>query len=206
MKRYILGFAALLLLHAAHIEGAVVVDPDAFPAGTAINTAFPGVRLGAGGTTPEDAYVFSVTPSPHGASTGTRVFGWHRGSTYGEEWQATRADLFVHLTLPANFVSVDFAPAFTDYDRGWLQAYDSSGSLLDEVIVAGGTKGSYQTMSISRPSFDISRVTMHGYYYESVLLDNFQYNPVPEPSSVILWALLVPFGVAIGWRRKKRGT
>ena len=67
--------------------GTIVIDPDAFPSGTILNNAFPGVTLSAhdlpvGAVLPNDQ-VLSVT-SPF-VTTGTRAFGHQPGpdATWG---------------------------------------------------------------------------------------------------------------------------
>ena len=143
------------------------VEPDAYDVGTLINNINPAVTLSAVGGSSSDVY--TGIPSGGYASTGTTAFtrngpfGWGSGVRL-------RAD----FATPVNFVSID---AISDdaLDVGLLEAYDADGNLLASYTTGNLAAGDSETMSISRPTSDISYVVARGAGAEILNLDNLQF-------------------------------
>lgn len=179
---------ALLLCGADAAKAVIVVEPDAFPAGTNISNAFDGVTLSALGSTPVTSSVFSLTCTF--SSTGTQVFG-HDGR-WDIYWglvssSSFDASLRADFDSPANFVSIDFIPN-DGYDPGVLQAFNSMGVLLETVTTPGTSGvGSVETATISRATPDIAYVIASAPQGTDVHLDHVVF--VPEPGTVLLLGL-----------------
>lgn len=141
-------------------------DPDDYPAGTDISAACPGVTLRTTGGGP----VYSVTSLS--ATTGSRVFGDmpSGGSTSWCDGAPLRAD----FATPVNTVSID-AIAELAFARGFLEAYNSTGSLIarDETPPLG--IGSADTLTIALPTADIAYILTSGFNGTCVHLDHLQY-------------------------------
>lgn len=174
----------------ASADLAVVVDPDAFAAGTDISNAFAGVSLSAvgpgwDGTTSSN--VLSIDPTNNfKASTGDLVFG-HDGSLppyWREEGLLQlRADFAVISTdVQIDFISDD------SRDYGRLLAYDAGGTLVDSADTLQMTApDQVKTLMVSG---DIAYVIAGGIDGQSAVgLDNLQFNPVPVPGAVLLGIL-----------------
>jgi len=184
-------------------EALTIVDPDAFAAGTDISGAFAGVTLSASGAG-VDGKVFSRTNTTF-ASTGTRDFGNSDGGfesplkfdIWGNGPGITfRADFDV-LT---DFVSIDVIPD-NGFDPATLSAFDAGGTLLAS-FTTSGTSGSTvpEIASITRVTADIAFITVFD-SSNNYHLDNLQFNPIPEPGTILLLGSVLAGLVA--WRMKK---
>jgi hypothetical protein len=165
----------------------IVVEPDAFPAGTDISHAYPGVTLSA--ATGADPRVFSFTPTLASASTLSRVFG--HLAPFEEQWgDGAINDLRADLAVPGISVQVDII-ANDSIDVGTLKAFNSSNVLLDSKTSPSIALGRVATLTITRPSADIAYIIATGTDLETVNLDNLRFN-VPEPTAAALAALILP--------------
>jgi hypothetical protein len=192
MSSYRLGVVAILFLMLAGsaASGALVtVDADAFPAGTVLNNAFPGVTLSALGDPGvlSNANVFSMTDAQ--ATTGSRVFGdtsisptlWGNGS-----FSYLRAD----FASGASLVSLDFAANDPSDNNPYLKAYNSANVLVASASAGLVSLGSPVTLTVSAPNIayilaswdDLRRI-------DNGVLDNLKYDasPIPEPISLLIW-------------------
>ena len=202
LMRQLVGLTLALSTSIAHAI-LITVDPDDFTDGTDISNAYSGITLSAidGGSnvilTPS---IFSQSSSL--ASTGTQVFG-HDG-VFTQTWaNGLVGDLRIDFIQATDFVSLDII-ANNGFDPGFLQAYDSSGTLLDSFTTQGDLgSGTPETAIISTASANIAYVIASGLSGNDVALDNLTYNSatVPEPTVLALLSFgLLGIGIA---RRKK---
>ena len=63
-----------------------------------------------------------------------------------------------------------------DYDPGFLKAYDAAGDLLQDVETAAPPFPGCLTMTVSRPSADISYIVAGGQAGQDILLDHLVVN------------------------------
>jgi len=190
-KRLMALFTGLALTLFTSMANAILitVDPDDFTDGTDISNAFSGITLSAivgGFNVITTTSVFSQASSL--ASTGTQVFG-HDG-VFVETWaEGLVADLRIDFIQATDFVSLDII-ANNGFDPGFLQAYDSSGILLDSFTTLGNLgSGTPETATVSTSSANIAYIIASGTSGNDVALDNLTYNsaaPVPEPSIIML--------------------
>jgi hypothetical protein len=193
-----------------HADALVVADPDAFPAGTNISQAFPGAvlsQVGAGWDgMPGGAQIFAVNPSiqptePFRASTGSLAFG--TDDVYPHLFmQSAPLSMRVDFASPTNYVAIDVIGNDSS-DMGQLLAFNSLGTQIGSYT--SGTVGTsqFETMSVTRPVWDIAYVLASGYSGESAGLDHLQYNVVPEPSTFILLSMGAIGLLAFAWRRRR---
>ena len=180
----------------------ITVDPDAFPIGTVLNDAYPGVTL----TAPGDSNVLPnsnvLALASQWVSTGSNAFGNsepRRGDAWGNEnFDYLRAD----FAMGALTVSLDFISNDDSGDQNAvLKAFDSLGVLVDMDITDLVPGGEFVTLTVSAPY--IARV--HAEWdninrIENGALDCLTYEPVPEPATV---ALLGLGSLVLLHRRKK---
>lgn len=151
MKKLALNVVVgMIMLGSVAVHAQVVVDPDAFPAGTVLNNAYPGVTLSAmGPAVPNDEVLALVSGS---ASTGSLVFGNNEPgneNSWGDGgWDYLRAD----FAAEAIWVELDFASNDAGGDNNAeLIAYDSWGFEIDRdgpYFVPGGT---FLTLTVNGP-------------------------------------------------------
>lgn len=203
-KRLMSQFVGLSLALSTSIAHAILitVDPDDFIDRTNISNAYSGITLSAidgGYNVIATSSVFSQTSFL--ASTGTQVFG-HDGVSV-EAWaNGLVGDLRIDFIQATDFVSIDII-ANDGFDPGFLQAYNSAGTLLDSFTTQGNLgSGIPETAIISTTSANISYVIASGASGNDVVLDNLTYNSatVPEPATLAL----LSFGLlGIGIARRK---
>lgn len=206
MGEKIMGKASLLFvflcacIYQAHAE-TVIVEPDDFPIGTDIRTAFPGVTLSVTETgigpnptqTTKPVLVldgFDAFVNRNLATTGTSVFGQPANASLpnktGQHWdEVTYGLLRADFASPTSFVQIDLI--FGDDGIGALWAFDSSGNLLESVQAQGDGRGAsspfcppfcdeFVTVSITRGSADIAYIIAGGVGAEGHFLDNLQFS------------------------------
>ena len=152
------GRAAVL----GHIgPGSATVEPDDYFAGTALTNVVPGVTLTVeGDSNPVTAQVAPLS------STGTQTFG------DGPDWYWwSGASLRADFATPVASVSIDLVPYYTYYQQGFLQAYDSSGHLLQDVEATAPYPGFY-TMTVSSSSNDIAYILAGAQSNQYIMLDH----------------------------------
>jgi hypothetical protein len=182
----------------------VVVDPDAFSAGTDISNAFAGVSLsgvGSGwdGTTPSN--VLSIDPlahaEPFNASTGALVFG-HLGLFPSLWMDPGTIQLRADFAAGATDVQLDFI-GNNSSDFGQLLAYDAGGTLVDSAYTSQLTLSSVETLTVSG---DIAYVVGGGINGASSLgMDNLRFNPIPAPGAILLGSIGIG---CVSWLRRRR--
>jgi hypothetical protein len=141
------------------------LEPDDYAPGTVLNTIKPSATLsvdGFGGSI--------VTAESQGlASTGTLSFG---NSVGGLWYDSVR--LRVEFAAPTDNVSIDVI-GDDSFDLGRLQAFDSNGVLLATYDSPPVGLNQSHTMSIVRPTADISFMLAFGLNGEVAALDNLIY-------------------------------
>jgi hypothetical protein len=209
MKRVITICLVSMIMIVSGLSGlsngvTVTVDPDAFPAGTVLNNAYPGVTLtalGEPGVLPNSNVVAIASVY---ASTGSNVFG-DTETGNPESWGNGSYDwLRVDFAGGASKVSLAFITNDEGDNNAVLRAYDINGFEVDSdgPYYVPGPAGTYRTLMVSAPYIawietewdKISRV-------ENGMLDNLTYTPVPEPATIVLIGL-----GALSLLRKKRGV
>ena len=174
----------------------VTAEADGYSEGADISKAFIGMTLSSVGTYSElDGHVYSRTSDF--ASTGISVFGNNlsgtdiQGTPSNQLWyqSSTRTSAFrlrVDFDNAANYVAIDFITNNSS-DHGILEAYNSMGILLSSIIAV--SYGPPQEVQITRPTFEIAYIIASGINGETLCLDNFQANVIPEPSTFLLLGL-----------------
>lgn len=202
--------AGLTLVISPAARAMITVEPDAFPVGTVLNNAYPGVTLTAlGPATGGDTRVLAYTHSL--ASTGTLVFG-DPGETFNQtswgdgNWDYLKADFAVGATT----VSLDFISDNHSDANPVLAAYDSSNNLVASATVGGTySAGQVVTLTVSASNIayiyalgdPLSPIPTGGGGTDAWVLDNLQYQPIPAPGAILLGGI----GVAVvGWLRRRR--
>ena len=140
-----------------------------------LSNVIPGLTLSTdGGVTPD---VYAGVPSGGTASTGTLGFV----SIVSSTWTPTlrlRAD----FAFPTHIVSIDMI-GNDSAETGSLEAYDSSGTLLDVYNASTIGDGAVETMTVVSPTVDIAYVIAGGTNGNTVDLDNLQFDGGGEPST-----------------------
>jgi hypothetical protein len=186
MKRLItICLVCMIVSGLSSLSNGVTVDPDAFPAGTVLNNAYPGVTLTALGDV-VDSYVLSYTSSL--ATTGDRVFGMTGGDYL---WGDGNYD-YMKAAFASGAVQVSLDFIADDYDENaTLVAYDAIGNIVDQDASSGTYSPSqFVTLTVSAPY--IAYIYAEGdpvYHIDNWALDNLVYTPVPEPATMVLLVL-----------------
>ncbi len=141
------------------------VEPDDYPAGAALTNAVPGIRLTAlGGSGAVTSQTSQFT------STGTKGFA-NGTDTYWSDTVFLRAD----FASPVSSVSIDLVPDDSE-DPGFLRAYNSAGTLLQDLETGIPPYPGFLTMTISRPTADIAYIIAGGQSGQVMLLDHLVVN------------------------------
>lgn len=156
----VLGYVAGVSL--AHAE------PDNFVAGTVMDTEVPGVTLSNG---VNGGSVYSAAAS-FGAPTGTSVLA--PGPTSSAGWKAAENEFRADFDQPTNRVSIDVG-SDDPSDVAFFRAYDASGTLLEQLISPNLSAGQSVTLTITRPTADISYILAAGVGTDITPLDNLQF-------------------------------
>ena len=211
--------------------GIISADPDDYPGidegyNITISAPFPGLELWAVHEVGDDhklglpvAYVFAGEDDLY--STSTKNFGHleSEASTWGSLDLDARRYLHGKFVSPVGFLQLDFISnekCPSHFDIGFLQIFDSSGEpLLEHPATTGELHGygTVGTISITRPTADIAYFLASGSPVrgDDVGLDNLKYAleggpppvPIPEPFSLLVWAVAVSAGtLSLRFRQK----
>ena len=195
------------MIHVANVQAqSIVVEPDDYASGTALNHISPFVSLitAAGNNLPHPPVPFDVRATssvfPFQPPTGTNVFAHARGVPFWYTDRRLRMD-FAGLV---STLSIDFQGGTANVQElGTLEVYNSQSVLLGAYVTAPLFGGQIETMSISHPSADIAYAIAYALPGQTSFgrLDHLVFStpvPVPEPATLGLLALGAT-GV-IGWR------
>jgi hypothetical protein len=206
-KSLILMFIFALLCCASVASAVTIIDPDAFPAGTDISNAFPGVTLSTRDGVAPGINARSVTSEfDASATTGTLAFAHDGGNTtWGNgQFEFLRADFVGGATS----VSLDFfANDIGGDSNAQLLAFDAADMLLDSDLVAFVPFDDFVTLTVSAPNI----AYVAAYWDELVRsqnggLDNLVYERVPEPSTFLLTSTACILVVSCPRRRRNQSS
>lgn len=194
-KRYLLAaFYSIAVLSQRGFCESIIIDADAFPAGTVLTNSFPGVTLrtldeAAPGVNPRDV----TSGNASNATTGSRAFAhdgtntsWGNGS-----FEFFRADFLNGArSVSLDFYSDDAPPSAGDF-RAELLAFDLSDILLDAASAEFVPLGSPVRLTVTAPNiayiaayWDESQRTSRGG------LDRLEYlEAIPEPMTLAMFGL-----------------
>jgi hypothetical protein len=160
----------------AQIQLGTQADPDGFLDSVVLNTRFPGITLSAVGTQVVNADVYSRVRND--TSTGDRVFANFSSATSSvmTTWGTSTRTLKVTFDSPVSAFSID-AVADTNGDVGRLEAYSTTGVLLDRLTTGLLADGEAETMLLERGAADIAYVIARAHYNTELHLDNIIVGP-----------------------------
>lgn len=158
------------------IQMGTQADPDGFLDSVVLNARFTGMTLSAVGTQVVNADVYSRVRND--TSTGDRVFANFSSATSSvmTTWGTSTRTLKVTFDAPVSSFSID-AVADTSGDVGRLEAYSTTGVLLDRVTTSVLADGDMETMLLQRGAADIAYVIARSHYDTELHLDNIIVGP-----------------------------
>jgi hypothetical protein len=193
---------AMCLFPRVPAVAAIIVDPDASPAGTDITNSFPGVTLTTRDGLAPGTNSRAVTSAIDAlATTGTRVFAHDSGNTtWGDgTFEFLRAD----FAGGATSVSLDFFANDSGGDRNAeLLAFNAANVQVAINTVTFIPANTFATLTVSASS--ISYVAAYWdriAHIENGGLDNLRYEPIPEPSMLTLLTIVTFTTFATGRRK-----
>lgn len=199
MKKLI-TICAVVVLVGGIANANITIDADGFADGTILNNAFPGVTLTALGDGLANSNV--LAESSLYSSTGSKVFS-HTGTIAPGWGDGIFEYLRVDFAAGATSVTLDFIADDSLDNNPILNAYNSSGTLVDTATVAGNyNTGDIVTLTVSASY--IAYITAEGDPVNRIHdwnLDNLQANIIPAPGAILLGSIGVTF---VGWLRRKR--
>jgi hypothetical protein len=157
------------------------VEPDNLPASILEGNEYAGITLRAVGIDADGTMRISTDPR---ATTGTRVFSPYsfRLRDFIDFWRDDEQNLEARFNSPQGSVTVDVFGAFQNsYAR--LEAYSSTGVLLERVtseVLASGQKAS---LTIQRNQADIAYVLVKGHLQTSIGIDNLRFGVTGETTT-----------------------
>jgi hypothetical protein len=184
-----LGTAVFFLITGTAQAAIITADADDFTSGASISNAYAGLTLSFEGSTSSgvnDGIIYSVDQSGGiVASTGSRVFGTS-DPTYPNLFSGITTAVFrVDFTQTATSISVD-ALGDNGSDFAQLNAYTSSGLLVDSYFTGQLTTGHEETMTVG--GADIAYILAAGVGNDAVGFDNLVAQVVPVPAAIWMFA------------------
>lgn len=203
VTRILLLVVGLTLVQSCFAD-TITIDADAFPAGTVLNNAFPGVTLTAVGDPGVLVNNDVIAETDPYATTGTQVFA--DTSSSPTSWgDGSFSYLRVDFAGGTTQVSLDFAADDSSDSNPYLEAFDSSNNLVDSATAGLVPLGSPVTLTVS--ASDIAYIEASWDQVnrsDNGILDNLRYEtPVPEPSSLSLITLA---GSVLLYYRRRLGA
>lgn len=154
------------------------IEPDLIPLGIVQSNAYVGVTLRAVGKNADGT--LSVATDGR-ATTGTKVFVPRLpfGSDDFEGWLDDDQNLEARFTNLQASVSVDvFGLGADSYAR--LEAYSSTGQLLERVGSSALANGQKITLNLNRPAADIAYVVVKGHLFTRIGIDNLRFGAASQ--------------------------
>ena len=206
MRNVLLLSLCCLMFHVASAPAqSIVVEPDDYASGTALNHISPFVSLitAANNNLPHPPAPFDVRATtsvfPFQPPTGTNVFA-HAGVPFWYTDRRLRMD-FAGLV---STLSIDFQGGTANVQElGTLEVYSSQNVLLGACVTAPLFGGQIETMSISHASADIAYAIAYTLPGQTTFgrLDHLVFStPVPVPEPATFGLLVLGAAGAIGWR------
>jgi len=202
---YLAPFALVLLAATTARAAVITVEPDDYPAGTALTSVSPYVTLMTLDSNDEPVPLFVVTSDTGDSATrdlsptGSLVFS-HVGIPFFNTIRKLQAD----FNGRTSSVSIAFAGGSPfDPETARLEVYDEAGTLLDVDVSSPTGWGVFETLSVARPRADIARAVIYSGQNEFGRFDALAFEtPVPEPSGLL--AALLPSTALLARRRRAR--
>ncbi len=154
------------------------VEPDSRPLGNVPTNAYPGVTLRAVGLNANGTLAVATDSR---ASTGTKVFVPFAplSNTNQAGWFDDNQNLEARFTNLQAAVSVDVFGLETDsYAR--LEAYSSTGQILERVSSAALGEGQKTTLTLNRATSDIAYVIVRAHLNTRIGIDNLRFGAVSQ--------------------------
>ena len=205
MRKLIIGVVLFLLALKAN-AAVVTYDADDFTLHDVANDLLPGVTLSVIGTDLLLTGDSVIADKPGKVYLGNTdfVFGFSQTNhgTIGGGYQQVHQELRIDFDITSDSISILFATgnglsAF----NGILQAYDSYGVLLDEVITPHTPRLDTAWATITRTSNDIAYIQASGWGGTIASVDAIEFSVVPIPSA--LWLFGSGLIGLIGLARRK---
>jgi hypothetical protein len=173
---------ALAISFAASASAFTMIDFDAFADGTPVGNDFGGYGVDFWNDTTNTLTVAENTMG-YPFSAPNAVIDWNGYSN--------SHNFAKFIGLPANYVTVVMGDYGADEEYLYLEAYDSSDTLVasDDAYITGSEYGAI--LEVSAGEIAWVKFWSEGPYPGSVYFDNFGFEPVPEPTTVSL----VGFGI-----------
>jgi Dockerin type I domain len=161
------------------------IEPDALPDGAITGNEYAGVTLRAVGFDSDGRMRVSTHLS---ATTGTRVFIplsaeatlLSNDPTYAAGWTERNHNLEARFNSHQASVAVDVFGVSTGNSFARLEAYSSTGELLERVTSNSIANSASTTLRISRSSPDIAYVIVKAYRGSIIGIDNLRYGVLSE--------------------------
>lgn len=164
------------------------IEPDVLPVAAITGNEFVGVTLRAVGLDSDGRMRISTHAN---ATTGTRVFIplsasatlLNNGPSYTLGWTERDHNLEARFTSSQASVAVDVFGVSTGSSFARLEAYSSTGELLERVTSSPIANGASTTLKLIRLSPDIAYVMVKAYRGTIIGIDNLRYGVLSETTT-----------------------
>jgi len=166
-------------------EAVVTINFDDVSSGIVIDTYYEdlGVIFSTSGENSYSDGSAYARNSSRNTSSPNVIGGYASGNTGLKDSECIGKALFPYLT---DYVSVwAIPPSSASTPNAWLRVYDETAALLGEVEISTGDKGENILLEYTSSSWNIYYVEFVG-KGKRMRFDDFSFNPIPEPSSMLL--------------------
>lgn len=173
------------------LPSAVIEDWDSFAAGTtfANGATVNGITYNSSTNISVVTDLFSFTTGPNGLGR-TPIEFFEAGDTITFTF-STPIDAF-GIDVNTFDLSAGGYKATTDLGDVASSGYDPFPGRDTGQFVGFTSDTAISSVTISAPG---------GFSYT---LDTLRHNPIPEPTTLVVWSLLATLGISVGWRRRRR--